>query len=122
MGESHNWMQNAALVDVGNQLADKAAKEVTEQSILVLVLAKQIGLLVSELNCSTADRHLALHLKATMNETGWLITPDKQVIVPPQVMIEIVKEKHKETHWESEAMIDSLCDQVISVRMTKICG
>ncbi|PKU29100.1 protein nynrin-like [Limosa lapponica baueri] len=116
--KAHQFGQ--AAVNVGTRLADKSVKELAEQRILALVPTKQIELPVSEPNYSKADRYLALYLKATENERGWLVTPNKQVIVPPQVMIKTVKEKHKETHWGSEAMFDSLSNQVISVRTTKI--
>ncbi|KAK4807131.1 hypothetical protein QYF61_018472 [Mycteria americana] len=116
--KEHQFGQTA--VNMGNRLADKTAKEVAEQSILALVPVKQMKLPTLKPNYGELDQQLASLLKATINEEGWLVTPTKQVIVTPQVMTEIVKERHEETHWGSEAMISSLQDLIICIGMTGI--
>lgn len=116
--KAHKFGQTT--VNVGNRLADKTAKEAAEQSILVLVPVKQVKLLILEPNYNEADQQLASLLKATTNGEGWLITPTKQVIVPPQIMTEIVEKRNEETHWGSEAMISSLQNLIIYVGMTGI--
>lgn len=46
---------------------------------------------------SQADLKLATYLKAQNKESGWLRTPNNQVIVLSQLMLQIIKEKHQQT-------------------------
>jgi len=41
---------------------------------------------------------LAKQLKASQNTEEWWVTPEKQVIVTPQVMLELEKKNHAQTH------------------------
>ena len=116
--QAHQFGQST--VNMGNRLADYTAKEVAQQGILALIPDRRIQLPGTKPFYSEVDRKLALHLKATENSEGWLITPNEQVIVPPQLMTQIAEARHKQTHWGVESLIDSLQSQVLSVRMTKI--
>ncbi|XP_054666741.1 uncharacterized protein LOC129199767 [Grus americana] len=94
--KAHQFGQTA--VNVGNGLAEKAAKEAAEQGILALVPVKQMKIPNLKARYSKLDEQLAEHLKASQNTEGWWVTPENQVIVTPQVMIELAKEKHEQTH------------------------
>jgi len=59
-------------------------------------------------------------LKASQNTEGWWVMPEKQVIVTPQVMLELAKEKHAQTHWSIDATVSSLKSSVVCVGMTGI--
>jgi len=59
-------------------------------------------------------------LKTSQNTEGWWVTPEKQVIITPQVMLELAKEKHTQTHWGIDAMVSSLKSSVVCVGMTRV--
>ena len=46
--------------------------------------------------------------------------PEKQVIITPQVMTELAKAKHEQTHWGVDAMVSSLKTSLVCVGMTGI--
>ncbi|KAK4819205.1 hypothetical protein QYF61_026821 [Mycteria americana] len=108
------------VVNVGNRLADKTAREAAEQSILALVSVKQVKLPTPTPNYGKLDRLLAEQLRAVENEDGWWVTPTQQIIVTPQIMINIAEEEHRETHGGIEAMIVDLQKSIICVGMTAI--
>ncbi|KAK4811227.1 hypothetical protein QYF61_022124, partial [Mycteria americana] len=116
--KAHQFGQT--VVNVGNRLADKTAREAAEQSILALVPVKQVKLPTPKPNYGKLDRLLAEQLRAVENEDGWWVTPTRQVIVTPQIMIKIAEEKQRETHWGIEAMIVDLQKSIICVGMTGI--
>jgi len=66
------------------------------------------------------DEQLAEQLKASQNTERWWVMPEKQVIVTPQVMLELLKEKHAQTHWGVDAMVSSLKSSVVCIGMTGI--
>ncbi|KAK4821608.1 hypothetical protein QYF61_025185 [Mycteria americana] len=90
-------------VNIGNRLADKAAKEAAERGILALVPVKQMKIPNLKLKYNKLDEQLVEKLKASQNTEGWWVTPEKQVRVTPQVMLELAKEKHEQTHWGVDA-------------------
>ncbi|KAK4810467.1 hypothetical protein QYF61_004247, partial [Mycteria americana] len=104
--KAHQFGQT--VVNVGNRLADKTAREAAEQSILALVPLKQVKLPTPKPNYGKLDGLLAKQLRAVENEDGWWVTPTRQVIVTPQIMIKIAEEKQRETHWGTEATIVDL--------------
>jgi len=116
--KAHQFGQTA--VNIRNRLADKTAKEAAERGILALVSVKQIKILNLKPKCSKLDEQLAEQLKVSQNTEGWWVTPEKQVIVTPQVMLELAKEKHAQTHWGVDAMVSSLKSSVVCVGMTRI--
>ncbi|KAK4806820.1 hypothetical protein QYF61_005616 [Mycteria americana] len=116
--KAHQFGQT--VVNVGNRLADKTAREAAEQSILALVPVKQVKLPTPKPNYGKLDRLLAEQLRAAENEDGWWVTPIRQVIVTPQIMIKIAEKKHRETHGGIEVMIVDLQKSVICVGMTGI--
>ncbi|KAK4831235.1 hypothetical protein QYF61_016333 [Mycteria americana] len=67
--KAHQFGQT--LVNVGNRLADKTAREAAEQSILALVPVKQVKLPTLKPNFGKLDRLLAEQLRAEENEDGW---------------------------------------------------
>jgi len=69
---------------------------------------------------SKLDEQLTEELKAPQNTQGWWVTPEKQGIVTPQVMLELAKEKHAQTHWGVDAMVYSLKSSAVCVGMTGI--
>ena len=79
--KAHQFGQT--IVNIGNRLADKTAKEATEQGILALVPVKQIKIPNLKPKCSKLDEQLAEQLKASQNTEGWWVTPEKQVTVTP---------------------------------------
>ncbi|KAK4810609.1 hypothetical protein QYF61_007346 [Mycteria americana] len=116
--KAHQFGQT--VVNVGNRLADKTAREAAEQSILALVPVKQVKLPTLKPNYSKLDRLLAEQLRAVENEDGWWVTSTRQVTVTPQIMIKIAEEKQRETHEGIEAMIVDLQKSIICVGMTAI--
>lgn len=44
----------------------------------------------------------------------------QSVRVPPQLVLQILKQKHQQTHWDFGAMVSSLWAQTPSAGMTKI--
>lgn len=99
---------------VGNRLAGKAAWEVSQQGILALIPEKAISLPEASPGYSQADLKLATYPKAQNKEGGWLVTPNNQVTVPSQLMLQTVKEKHQQTHKGVNAMVTSLQTQILS--------
>jgi len=95
--KAHQFGQ--AAVNTGNRLANKMAKEAVERGILALVPLKQIKIPNLKPKYSKLDDQLAEKLKASQNTGGWWVTPEKQGIVAPQVMLELAKEKHAQSHW-----------------------
>jgi len=77
--KTHQFGQTA--VNVGNLLANKTAKAVAEQSILVLASVKQVKLPILKPNYRETGQELASLLKAATNDEGWLITHTKQITV-----------------------------------------
>ncbi|GAB0209500.1 protein NYNRIN-like [Grus japonensis] len=75
--KAHQFGQTA--VNVGNQLADEAAKEAAEQGILALVPVKQMKIPNLKARYSKLDEQLAEHLKASQTTEGWWVTPENQV-------------------------------------------
>ena len=59
-------------------------------------------------------------LKASQNAEGWWVRPEKQVIVTPQVMLELAEEKHAQTHWGVDAVVLSLKSSAVCVGMTGV--
>jgi len=94
--KAHQFGRTA--VNIGNRLANKTAKEAAEQGIFALVPVKQIKIPNLKPKYSKLNEQLAKQLKTSQNTEGWWITPEKQVIVTPQVMLELAKEKHTQTH------------------------
>jgi len=70
-------------------LADKTAKEAAEQGSLALVPVKQIKIPNLKPKYSKLDEQSVEQLKASQNTEGWWVMPEKQVIVTPQVMLEL---------------------------------
>ncbi|KAK4806192.1 hypothetical protein QYF61_001115 [Mycteria americana] len=66
--KAHQFGQT--VVNVGNRLADKTAREAVEQSILALVPVKQVKLPTPKPNFGKLDRLLAEQLGAVENEVG----------------------------------------------------
>jgi len=116
--KAHQFGQTA--VNIGNRLADKTVKEAAERGILALVPVKQIKIPNLKPKYSKLDEQLAEQLKASQNTGRWWVTPEKQVIVTPQVMLELAKEKHAQTHWSVNATVSSLKTSVVCVGMTGI--
>ncbi|XP_009459379.1 PREDICTED: uncharacterized protein LOC104009153 [Nipponia nippon] len=104
----------------GNRLADKAAKEAVEQGIFVVMPKKKISLPDEGPKYGSADKQLADLLKAVPNEKGWMITPNYQVVVTPDIMTEIMKREHQQTHWGIESLVQGLQKVAVSVGMIKI--
>jgi len=107
-------------VNIGNRWADKAAREAVEQGILALVPVKQIKIPNLKPKYSKLHEQLAGQLKASQNTERWWVTPEKQVIITPQVMLELAKQKHAQTHWGVNAMVWSSKSSVVCVGMTEI--
>lgn len=116
--KAHQFGQTA--INIGNRLADKAAKEAAERGILALVPVKQIKIPNLKARYSKLDEQLAENLKASQNAEGWWVTPENQVIVTPQVMTELAKEEHEQTHWGVDATVTNLRTSVVCVGMTGI--
>ncbi|GAB0201686.1 protein NYNRIN-like [Grus japonensis] len=74
--KAHQFGQTA--VNVGNRLADKAAKEAAEQDVLALVPVKEMKIPNLKARYSKLDEQLAEHLKASQNTEGWWVTPENQ--------------------------------------------
>ncbi|GAB0202604.1 hypothetical protein GRJ2_002726000 [Grus japonensis] len=74
--KAHQFGQTA--VNVGNRLADKAAKEAAGQGILALVPVKQMKIPNLKARYSKLDEQLAENLKASQNTEGWWVTPENQ--------------------------------------------
>jgi len=116
--KSHQFGQTA--VNTGNRLADKTAKEAAERGILALVPVNQIKIPNLKPKYNKLDEQLLEQLKASQNTEAWWVTPEKQGIVTPQVMLELANEKHAQTHWSADAMVSSLKSSVVCVGMTGI--
>ncbi|GAB0209847.1 protein NYNRIN-like [Grus japonensis] len=74
--KAHQFGQTA--INIGNRLADKAAKEAAERGILALVPVKQIKIPNLKARYSKLDEQLAENLKASQNAEGWWVTPENQ--------------------------------------------
>ncbi|GAB0203306.1 mitochondrial enolase superfamily member 1 [Grus japonensis] len=72
--KAHQFGQTA--INIGNRLADKAAKEAAERGILALVPVKQIKIPNLKARYSKLDEQLAENLKASQNAEGWLNNPN----------------------------------------------
>ncbi|XP_040977968.1 uncharacterized protein LOC115337892 isoform X1 [Aquila chrysaetos chrysaetos] len=79
------------VLETGNGLADRAAKEAAEKGILALVPEKSVNLPKDAPNYNEKDEELIIKLQASKNETGWAVTPTGQIIVPPAIMREIAR-------------------------------
>ncbi|GAB0207673.1 protein NYNRIN-like [Grus japonensis] len=69
--KAHQFGQTA--INIGNRLADKAAKEAAERGILALVPVKQIKIPNLKARYSKLDEQLAENLKASQNAKGWFL-------------------------------------------------
>lgn len=107
-------------IHAGNRFADKAAQEVAQQIILLLIPEKVILLPEVRPGYSQADFKLDTYLQAQNKEGGWLVTPNNQVTMPPQLMLGILKEKHQQTHRDFNVVVTSLWTQILDVHMTNI--
>ncbi|GAB0188415.1 protein NYNRIN-like [Grus japonensis] len=75
--KAHQFGQT--VINIGNRLADKAAKEAAERGILALVPVKQIKIPNLKARYSKLDEQLAENLKASQNAEGWWVTPENQI-------------------------------------------
>lgn len=107
-------------VNTGNSLADKTAKEVAEQSILLVISSKEGMLPQITPRYDDQDQQLAEALKAQLNAESWWVTPTQQVIVSQVIMKQITVKEHNETHWGGEAVMENLKTQVLSITMVGI--
>ena len=77
--------------EIGNQLADKAAKEDVETGIVALLPEKEITLLETPPKYDSKDAKLIKASQAQEQTDGWAVTPTGQIIIPPSLMREIAK-------------------------------
>ena len=68
--------------ELGNQLADRAAKEAAEKGILALIPEKEIILPDTPPRYDKKDINLIGKLQAKEQLNGWAVMPTGQVIIP----------------------------------------
>ncbi|GAB0209792.1 protein NYNRIN-like [Grus japonensis] len=119
--KAHQFGQMA--VNVGNRLADKAAKEAAGQGILALVPVKQIKIPNLKARYSKLDEQLAEHLKASQNTEGWWVTPENQgwnftpeQLQGPDKVVEYLKGKC--CGYSKEAQLTALCWALATIYQT----
>ena len=106
--------------ELGNQLADRAAKEAAEKDILALIPKKEIILPDIPPRYDKKDINLIGKLKAKKQLNGWAVMPTGQVIIPSSLMREIAKKEQDEGHWGTENLVKHLQKTIMSRAMTEI--
>ena len=116
--KAHQKGDNDAAVR-GNQLADKAAKEVATAKILALIPEKVPRILDQTPHYEEHDRKFISNLGAKEQKDGWAVTPQRQIILTPSLMREVAAKDHEATHWGTETLIKHLRKTLLSRYMAE---